>query len=206
MTRDRATAPNPGSSCAGLTEQGLTDRSIIVLRKRRHHHAGLTVHEYPLCLPHVKLFVHVVQGRCYLCTVHGYCSLMLGTGVPVTVMSTMENRTRFESVSVSGRNTSQRTSGAWGCFFFLQELTSSAEGNVFVSTYSVQFLLLLLAFGSKSKTGDQLKTLLRLPQKTAPNYDNIKAVITNIEVSQLTESKKIVRDKIKICITFMLKL
>lgn len=66
-------------------------------------------------------------------------------------------------------------------FTLFKELTASAEGNVFVSTYSVQFLLLLLAFGSKSKTGDQLKTLLRLPQKTAPNYDNIKAVITNIE-------------------------
>jgi len=76
-TRQRRRS-NPGSSCAGLTEQGLTDRSIIVLRKRRHRHAGHTVHEYPLCLPHVKLFVHVVQGRCYLCTVHGYCSLMLG--------------------------------------------------------------------------------------------------------------------------------
>jgi len=43
----------------------LADRSIAVLRKRRlSHHAGLTVPEFPLHLPHVKLFVHVVQGRC----------------------------------------------------------------------------------------------------------------------------------------------
>jgi len=65
-------------------------------------------------------------------------------------------------------------------------LSASVEGNVFVSTYSVQFLLLLLAFGSKSKTGDQLKTLLRLPPKIAPNYDNIKSVMTNIEVSPIS--------------------
>ncbi|XP_025207970.1 leukocyte elastase inhibitor-like [Melanaphis sacchari] len=66
-------------------------------------------------------------------------------------------------------------------FTLFKELTASIDGNVFVSTYSVQFLLLLLAFGSKSKTNDQLKTLLRLPPKSAPNYDNIKAVIANIE-------------------------
>lgn len=66
-------------------------------------------------------------------------------------------------------------------FTLFKELSTSVDGNLFVSTYSVQFLLLLLAFGSKSKTGDQLKTLLRLPQKIAPNYDNIKSVITNIE-------------------------
>ncbi|XP_015380529.1 PREDICTED: serpin B3-like [Diuraphis noxia] len=66
-------------------------------------------------------------------------------------------------------------------FTLFKELSASVEGNVFVSTYSVQFLLLLLAFGSKSKTGDQLKTLLRLPPRVVPNYDNIKSVITNIE-------------------------
>ncbi|KAL4149574.1 hypothetical protein QTP88_003500 [Uroleucon formosanum] len=66
-------------------------------------------------------------------------------------------------------------------FTLFKELSASVEGNVFISTYSVQFLLVLLALGSKSKTGDQLKTLLRLPQKSEPNYDNIKSVIANIE-------------------------
>lgn len=67
-------------------------------------------------------------------------------------------------------------------FTLFKELSDSVDGNVFVSTYSVQFLLVLLALGSKSKTGDQLKTLLRMPQKSAePNYNNIKSVMTNIE-------------------------
>jgi len=65
---------------------------------------------------------------------------------------------------------------------FFQELGSSVEGNVFVSTYSIQFLLLLLAFGSKSKTNDQLKSVLHLSKDKQPNYENIKSMITKLEV------------------------
>lgn len=81
-------------------------------------------------------------------------------------------------------------------FTLFKELGSSVEGNVFASTYSIQFLLLLLAFGSKSKTNDQLKTVLHLSKDKSPNYENIKSVITRLEVpGHLTVANGIFSDK-----------
>lgn len=77
-----------------------------------------------------------------------------------------------------------------------KELSGSVEGNVFVSTYSIQFLLLLLAFGSKSKTNDQLKSVLHLSKDKSPNYENIKTIITKLEVpGHLTVANGIFSDK-----------
>jgi serpin B len=81
-------------------------------------------------------------------------------------------------------------------FSLFKELSSSVEGNVFVSTYSIQFLLLLLAFGSKSKTNDQLKSVLHLSKDKSPNYENIKSVITRLEIpGHLTVANGIFSDK-----------
>ncbi|CAI6368264.1 unnamed protein product [Macrosiphum euphorbiae] len=81
-------------------------------------------------------------------------------------------------------------------FSLFKELSSSVEGNVFVSTYSIQFLLLLLAFGSKSKTSDQLKSVLHLSKDKPPNYENIKSMITKLEVpGHLTVANGIFSDK-----------
>jgi len=65
---------------------------------------------------------------------------------------------------------------------FPQELGASVDGNVFASTYSVHLLLLLLTIGSRSKTNEQLTSVLRLPKHRSPNFDKIKAVIDHIEV------------------------
>nr|BAH71701.1 ACYPI008775 [Acyrthosiphon pisum] len=81
-------------------------------------------------------------------------------------------------------------------FSLFKELSSSVEGNVFVSTYSIQFLLLLLAFGSKSKTNDQLKSVLHLSKDKPPNFENIKSVIAKLEVpGHLTVANGIFSDK-----------
>ncbi|KAF0774196.1 thyroxine-binding globulin-like [Aphis craccivora] len=81
-------------------------------------------------------------------------------------------------------------------FTLFKELSSSVEGNVFASTYSIQFLLLLLAFGSKSKTNDQLKSVLHLSKDKPPNYENIKAITTKIEIpGYLTVANGIFSDK-----------
>ncbi|XP_015380516.1 PREDICTED: leukocyte elastase inhibitor-like [Diuraphis noxia] len=81
-------------------------------------------------------------------------------------------------------------------FTLFKELSSSVEGNVFASTYSIQFLLLLLALGSKSKTNEQLKTVLHLSKDKPPNYENIKAIITKLEVpGHLTVANGIFSDK-----------
>lgn len=63
-----------------------------------------------------------------------------------------------------------------------QEIGSSVDGNVFASTYSVHLLLLLLTIGSKSKTNDDLMSVLRLPKQKNQNLEKIKNVIENIEV------------------------
>ncbi|CAH1713878.1 unnamed protein product [Aphis gossypii] len=81
-------------------------------------------------------------------------------------------------------------------FTLFKELSNSVEGNVFASTYSIQFLLLLLAFGSKSKTNDQLKSVLHLSKDKPPNYENIKAITTKIEIpGYLTVANGIFSDK-----------
>lgn len=67
-----------------------------------------------------------------------------------------------------------------------QELSANAEGNVFASTYSVNLLLLLLSIGAQSKTGDQLKSLLRLPKDQTQRYEEISTFIEETQVRIFT--------------------
>jgi len=78
-------------------------------------------------------------------------------------------------------------------FLFFQELSTSVEGNLFASTYSVHLLLLLLTLGSRSKTNDELLTVLRLPKNESANYEKLKTVIENIEVSFLCRLRRVVQ-------------
>jgi len=56
--------------------------------------------------------------------------------------------------------------------------------------------LLLLAFGSKSKTNEQLKNVLHLSKDKPPNYENIKMIITRLEIpGYLTVANGIFSDK-----------
>lgn len=67
-----------------------------------------------------------------------------------------------------------------------QELSANTEGNVFASTYSVNLLLLLLSIGAQSKTGDQLKSLLRLPKDQTQRYEEISTFIEETQVRIFT--------------------
>lgn len=66
--------------------------------------------------------------------------------------------------------------------FIFQDLSTSVEGNVFASTYSIQLLLLLLTIGSKSKTYDELTNVLNFSKKKPPTYEKIRHVIESVQV------------------------
>ncbi|VVC37411.1 Serpin domain [Cinara cedri] len=82
-------------------------------------------------------------------------------------------------------------------FSLFKELSANAEGNVFASTYSVNLLLLLLTIGAQTKTGQQLKSLLRLP-KESTQYEEISAFIEKTQDTfhnSLTIANAIFSDK-----------
>lgn len=69
---------------------------------------------------------------------------------------------------------------------------------MFASTYSLHMVLLLLTLGSKSKTNDQLRAVLRLPKDKSLNYEAARGVIENVEVRRVVNKKNHVGSRARV--------